>query len=94
MGALNLLADITETHPAFELLRKHGFSVYSWENVWKLPTAVPPAVHFKDSGRKKKRLMNRQYAAFIKRLSRLWFRPLSLLHQEACTDWSTGSRKS
>lgn len=54
MGALNLLADIAETHPAFELLRKHGFSVYCWENVWKLPSAVPPAVHFKDLWKEEK----------------------------------------
>jgi hypothetical protein len=48
MGALNLLADVAEDHPGFELLRRHGFTVYSWENVWKLPTKIPPTVHYKD----------------------------------------------
>ena len=48
MGALNLLADIAESHPAFELLRKHAFSVYCWENTWKLPSSIPSTLHFKD----------------------------------------------
>ncbi len=37
MGALNLLAEIEEPHPLFELLRRGGFSVYSWESAWVLP---------------------------------------------------------
>ncbi len=38
MGALNILAEIEESHLIFELLRDTGFSVYSWESIWKLPT--------------------------------------------------------
>jgi hypothetical protein len=38
MGALNILAEIEESHPFFELLRDTGFCVYSWESVWRLPT--------------------------------------------------------
>lgn len=39
MGALNLLADIDESHPAFTCLRQAGFSVYGWQAVWKLPSS-------------------------------------------------------
>ncbi len=38
MGALNILAEIEESHLLFELLRDTGFCVYSWESIWKLPT--------------------------------------------------------
>lgn len=37
MGALNILAEVEESHPLFELLREAGFCVYSWESIWKLP---------------------------------------------------------
>ena len=37
MGALNLLADIEEYNPLFELLRRTGFCVFSWESIWQLP---------------------------------------------------------
>ncbi len=48
MGALNLLADVQESHPAFEMLRKDAFKVYCWENVWKLPSRPPSTTEFKD----------------------------------------------
>jgi len=34
-GALNLLAEIDENHPAFESLRGVGFSVYSRQHIWR-----------------------------------------------------------
>lgn len=37
MGALNVLAQIEESHPFFEILRRAGFSVYSWESIWRVP---------------------------------------------------------
>jgi len=37
MGALNVLAEIEESHELFEMLRQSGFSVFSWESIWKLP---------------------------------------------------------
>lgn len=37
MGALNVLAELEETSPVFELLRKAGYIVYGWETAWKLP---------------------------------------------------------
>jgi len=48
MGALNLLADVQESHPAFEMLRRDTFKVYCWESVWKLPATPPSTVRFKD----------------------------------------------
>jgi hypothetical protein len=48
MGALNLLADVAESHMGFELLRRNGFTVYCWENVWRLPSSLPATVHYKD----------------------------------------------
>ncbi len=42
MGALNLLAEIDESHPAFACLRKAGFSVYGWQSIWKLPKDCEP----------------------------------------------------
>jgi len=46
MGALNLLADVQESHPAFEMLRRDTFKVYCWENVWTLPKTLPPTVQY------------------------------------------------
>jgi hypothetical protein len=37
MGALNLLAELDETSPAFETLRRAGLSVFGWQRIWKLP---------------------------------------------------------
>ena len=37
MGALNVLADIEESHPLFERFRRAGFCVFGWESVWRLP---------------------------------------------------------
>jgi len=35
-GACSLLAEVEETSPAFETLRRVGFSVYGWQRVWKI----------------------------------------------------------
>lgn len=43
MGALNLLAEIEESHLLFELLRHAGFSVFSWESIWRLPENINTA---------------------------------------------------
>ncbi len=37
MGALNVLAEIEESHVLFETLRHAGFCVFSWESIWRLP---------------------------------------------------------
>lgn len=43
MGALNVLAEVEESHLLFEYLRRAGFSVYSWEAIWHLPSAIQAA---------------------------------------------------
>jgi len=40
MGALNVLAEVSESSPVFESLRKTGYSPYGWESAWKLPKKV------------------------------------------------------
>lgn len=43
-GALSLLAEVEETSPAIEALRRCGFGVYAWQRVWKIaktPEADP-----------------------------------------------------
>jgi hypothetical protein len=40
MGALNVLAEVSESSPVFESLRKTGFSPYGWEAAWKLPKKI------------------------------------------------------
>ena len=40
MGAANILAEVNDTNPSFEVLRRSGFSTYCWESVWKLPGRV------------------------------------------------------
>ena len=47
MGALNVLAELEETSPIVEVLRKAGFIVYGWETAWKLPRKTD--VHIEDS---------------------------------------------
>ena len=37
MGALNVLADIEESHPLFERFRRAGFCVFGWESIWRFP---------------------------------------------------------
>ena len=37
MGALNLLAEVEENSPAFEALRRSGFAVYAWQEIYRLP---------------------------------------------------------
>ena len=37
MGATNLLAEVKDSDPTLEVLRKGGFSIYGWETIWKLP---------------------------------------------------------
>ena len=38
-GAYHLLAELEETSPLFENMRKAGFSVYAWQRIWRL---TPP----------------------------------------------------
>lgn len=40
MGALNVLAEVEESHGLFEIMRHAGFSVFSWESIWRLPGAT------------------------------------------------------
>jgi hypothetical protein len=35
-GAFHLVGEIDELSPAFEALRKSGFTVYAWQRIWKL----------------------------------------------------------
>lgn len=50
-GAFHVLGEVDELSPAFEGLRRTGFSVYAWQRIWKLdPIPVnaeqtPPAWH-------------------------------------------------
>lgn len=37
MGAFRVLAEIDESHPVFEALRRTGFSTYGWQQVWAVP---------------------------------------------------------
>jgi hypothetical protein len=37
MGALNVLADIEESHPLFEYFRQSGFCVFGWESIFRVP---------------------------------------------------------
>lgn len=41
LGAQNVLAEVEESHPLFETFRRAGFSVFSWESVWRLPQNSP-----------------------------------------------------
>jgi len=53
MGALNVLADVEETHPLHDILRAVGFNVYGWETIWRLPnhfgSSVPASSWSKSS---------------------------------------------
>ena len=40
MGALNVLAEIEESHALFEALRRVGFCVFSWESLWRMPDDI------------------------------------------------------
>jgi len=40
MGAMNVLAEVSESSPVFETLRKAGFSPYGWEAAWKFPKKI------------------------------------------------------
>ncbi len=35
-GAFHVLAELDETHPFFEVLRKAGFGAYAWQRIWKI----------------------------------------------------------
>jgi len=39
-GAFALLAEIDDLNPGFEALRRAAFSVYAWQEIWKLPAPV------------------------------------------------------
>ncbi len=36
-GAFHLLGEVDELSPAFESMRRAGFSVYAWQRIWELP---------------------------------------------------------
>ena len=40
MQATNLLAEVVDSDPILEVLRKSGFSIYGWETIWKLPSRL------------------------------------------------------
>lgn len=40
MGAVSVLAQLEETNPLFESLRKAGFNAYGWESAWKFPKKI------------------------------------------------------
>jgi hypothetical protein len=44
-GAYHLLAEMDETSPAFEAFRRAGFSVFAWQQIWKLPPADTEAAN-------------------------------------------------
>ncbi len=35
-GAFHVLAELDESHPFFEVLRKAGFGAYAWQRIWKI----------------------------------------------------------
>ena len=37
LGALSIIADAEDDHPAYPCLRKAGFSIFGWQSTWKLP---------------------------------------------------------
>lgn len=39
LGAMSIIADAEDSHPAYPCLRKAGFSIFGWQSVWKL---LPP----------------------------------------------------
>jgi hypothetical protein len=39
-GAFHLLGEVDELSPAFEAMRRAGFSVYAWQRIWELPLEV------------------------------------------------------
>ncbi len=38
-GAYHILGELEEVCPAFEGMRRAGFSVYAWQRIWKMPAA-------------------------------------------------------
>jgi hypothetical protein len=38
MGAVNLLAEVKDSDPLLEEMRKNSFSIYGWESIWQLPS--------------------------------------------------------
>lgn len=40
MGATNLLAEVKDSDPILETLRKSGFGIYGWETIWRLPEKI------------------------------------------------------
>jgi hypothetical protein len=51
-GAFHVLGELEEVCPAFESMRKAGFSVYAWQRVWQIPTAQSNGHARPDSRRK------------------------------------------
>ena len=43
MGAMNLVGEVEELAPAYQAMRRAGFSTYSWQRIWSFPgTAACP----------------------------------------------------
>jgi hypothetical protein len=40
-GAIRLLADVDEKTQIFEILRKHGFAIYTRQRIWQMPKVFP-----------------------------------------------------
>ncbi len=47
MGAFNLLAEVKDSDPLLETLRKCNFNIYGWETVWLLPQKLSNDHHEK-----------------------------------------------
>jgi len=50
LGALHILAEVDEEHPAFEVLHLAGYAVYARQRIWRLtgePLGEPAAAHWR-----------------------------------------------
>jgi hypothetical protein len=47
-GAFHVLGEVEELNPAFEALRRAGFSIYAWQRIWRLELklSAPPDDNF------------------------------------------------
>lgn len=49
-GAFHLVAEIDETSPAFDTMRRSGFTVYAWQRIWQFRAAKPNNHHAPGNG--------------------------------------------
>ncbi len=47
-GAYHVLGELEEVCPAFEGMRRAGFSVYAWQRIWKMPVGQSDGSHAPD----------------------------------------------